>query len=635
MMKSSFSPTSIASRNFFHRSASLDSNSNAFTAVDRSPTVASLLEQMISIDETPFLVSQRKVPPSGLIRVDRISVRIGEMLRQGEFTKTFAIRACRPLATLDTLAALDEEDEEAMESSTRRKRLTIGRAGRAIRRSMASFDKETADDLVSPKKYTIKLLVDQSPNDDECETSTEFDGKLRTQQRTQLLREALYLSVLDHPGIIQLKAFPTLNSSNIFVVTDRVAETLEDRITMWRRAKRRAREYERITKERRRHKRSHRRRRSSSGALTPFEEEVMNQETENLVALKTNYALQIATVLEYLHSRGIVVRELRPDTIGFMDYPNHHRVLLCDLSHAKELPLEEPGMLPSTEPLVVMMEEGIEDDDDQTIDNSEISGSSRSIDPSMPNPTIRPLGKAASMNPAAFRHSMDNATLPGFRRVNSDTPTFGRPPSGTLSPARTDSSSHVSSGSCSTSSRWSDASVDKSMALGDESAHTTASMRSQTPSAAVARNCYRAPEMYAVCLSGYNAKVDVFSWAMIYYELMADKRPTRRGDVETVDQLWEQIRTERPSMKQCYFPLSIQQVVQRAWEGDASRRYSSEDLSKALTRVLAVLEGKRLDGTYRNGRMPTKQRTLPQRAARVVRSKAAQGWGDIRKPLGN
>jgi len=69
---------------------------------------------------------------------------------------------------------------------------------------------------------------------------------------------------------------------------------------------------------------------------------------EDLVALKTNYALQVLHALQYLHQHGIILRELRPETIAFKEYPHHHTVQLCDLSSCKEIP-SHGGLVPPEE----------------------------------------------------------------------------------------------------------------------------------------------------------------------------------------------------------------------------------------------------------------------------------------------
>jgi serine/threonine protein kinase len=118
-----------------------------------------------------------------------------------------------------------------------------------------------------------------------------------------LATEAFFLARLDHPNIVKLHAVTAGSvESNIsigkdvsfFIVLDRLVETLETRIDRWRS---KAEEmpnslFYRMSKD--------------------------YKETQKaMLKERLQIALEIATVMEYLHNLNILVRDLKPDNIGF------------------------------------------------------------------------------------------------------------------------------------------------------------------------------------------------------------------------------------------------------------------------------------------------------------------------------
>jgi len=120
-----------------------------------------------------------------------------------------------------------------------------------------------------------------------------------------LVNEARILSMLDHPNIIKLRALSShsvrpLASENrydeFFLVTDRLRETLATRIDRWK------------------------------------NERTLTQSL--LTTQKLSYALQLAQALQYLHSRNILMRDVKPDNIGFI---NDHTLQLFDFGLSRQL----------------------------------------------------------------------------------------------------------------------------------------------------------------------------------------------------------------------------------------------------------------------------------------------------------
>ena len=134
-----------------------------------------------------------------------------------------------------------------------------------------------------------------------------LDNKILFRQAADdLVNEAKILSMLDHPNILKLRALPRsigrrwhrskseTRYRELFLVTDRLEETLADRIERWK-----------------------------------------IDSTKYLTPLKIDYALQLAKALEYLHSHRILMRDVKPDNIGFL---NQQTLQLFDFGLSRKLP---------------------------------------------------------------------------------------------------------------------------------------------------------------------------------------------------------------------------------------------------------------------------------------------------------
>ncbi|CAB9519325.1 expressed unknown protein [Seminavis robusta] len=683
MMRSNFTPgiRDLASRLTAMRArgsgSSCDDSADDSTTAAEPPSLYALMEETVSIDERPFLLSQRRLHQQ-TVRLDQKSIRVGQLLREnGDFAQTYEVASCARLAIGTTSTDyfgnnndMSCSEHEPMGSQSERldssRRISLGDRFRRRRVSNAECSEWGGDDSFSCRnnnlascRYTIKRLRRREEEDYTTSSSSQQDPFWASRK---LLVEALYLSVLDHPGILKLQAFsnPTSTCDQIFVVTDRIEETLEDRMLLWRRLRREREEaedkhyrkekkrMERINNQRTRRRscdtpKQQRKRQENVFLLetpTPFQQEVKSLYPEDLVALKTNYALQIAEALEYLHARGIVVCDLRPDTIGFKGYPHHHTVQIMDLSSAKELPMdagtEATPSLPATE-----IPQSIETVPDLTDSSNSMDDSSW-------------MGYSAWSTVYTAMPFKRNLTPPAPFRRNLTPPAPSRPRL-SLSPLpATDNSSGTSASSLNSSSTWSVLDTD------GNSSHTGANFQRRrkgnnitgiSPSFKT-RRCYRAPELYVdvndpAASNRFNHKVDSYSLAMIFYELLADRRPFPPNAAMTDQDHLQRVRGQqlRPSLRQCYFPLTIQEILQQAWLPAISRRWDASQIVKSLTRVLPVLEGQGLHTSKKNGARITNTRrrhstttntateplTLPQRAAKVLHSKGAKGWEQVRK----
>eukprot|EP00549_Striatella_unipunctata_P025834 CAMPEP_0118702252 /NCGR_PEP_ID=MMETSP0800-20121206/17778_1 /TAXON_ID=210618 ORGANISM="Striatella unipunctata, Strain CCMP2910" /NCGR_SAMPLE_ID=MMETSP0800 /ASSEMBLY_ACC=CAM_ASM_000638 /LENGTH=307 /DNA_ID=CAMNT_0006603413 /DNA_START=110 /DNA_END=1030 /DNA_ORIENTATION=+ len=154
-----------------------------------------------------------------------------------------------------------------------------------------------------------------------------------------LVVEAKFLSSINHPNIVKLHGLPAADTKGFldgtfggyFLLIDRLCETLDQKITSWEEEKNSAasdvasppqsrigrfssnRGFGRTTK-----------------ALSPREKISM--------AKRISVAYEISSALAYLHSKGIIFRDLKPENVGF---DAHGVVKIFDFGLAKELDPKE------------------------------------------------------------------------------------------------------------------------------------------------------------------------------------------------------------------------------------------------------------------------------------------------------
>jgi serine/threonine protein kinase len=226
--------------------------------------------------------------------VKRTEMRVSQVLAQSAFVQ----RNCH----LYDLPRLEREDLDIGEM--------IAYGGFSNVHEIVSFKVPTplAEGPNNEKKYIIKNL----------NPKLAFNPKKLVVGAKDLVMEAHFLSSLNHEHIIELRAWSaagvagfseTGRADGFFLIFDRLSETLSKRISSWRE---RAKE-------------------TKKGSLMKSRSSMRMQ----LFTERVKVSIEIADAIEYLHSKRIIYRDLKPANVGF----DQNGVLkLFDFGLAVELP---------------------------------------------------------------------------------------------------------------------------------------------------------------------------------------------------------------------------------------------------------------------------------------------------------
>lgn len=236
-----------------------------------------------------------ELPPDVAERlVKRTEMRVSQVLSQSEFVQN----NCR----LYDLPRFEREDMELGDM--------IAYGGFSNVYEIISFRNE--NELNSGDKSKTKYILKN------LNPKLAFNPKKLVVGAKDLVMEAHFLSSVDHPNIIQLRGWSaagiagfseTGRADGFFLLFDRLDETLSRRIASWR----------------------ERSKESKKGSLMKSRATLRMQ----LFTERIQVAVDIATAVEYLHSKRIIYRDLKPANIGFDQFGV---VKLFDFGLAVELP---------------------------------------------------------------------------------------------------------------------------------------------------------------------------------------------------------------------------------------------------------------------------------------------------------
>jgi serine/threonine protein kinase len=233
-----------------------------------------------------------ELPPDVAERlVIRTEMRVAQVLAQSEFVQN----NCK----LYDLPRFERDDMEIGEM--------IAYGGFSNVHEIVSFKVDTP--LAAPnKRYVLKNL----------NPKLAFNPKKLVVGAKDLVMEAHFLSSLRHDNIIQLRGWSsagvagfseTGRADGFFLLFDRLEETLSRRITTWRE---RSKDNKKGT--------------------------IMKSRTAMRVQLfveRVQCAIDIASAVEYLHSKRVIYRDLKPANVGFDEAGT---VKVFDFGLAVELP---------------------------------------------------------------------------------------------------------------------------------------------------------------------------------------------------------------------------------------------------------------------------------------------------------
>ena len=201
---------------------------------------------------------------------------LGKKLGSGEFSHVYQINAFRLDDKLSGDAVMSEEDKKTRNYMKGREKY-----------------RETEKATYALKHLRPELLDKYQPSE-------------YAQFASDLVQEAEFLSILNHPNIIKLRGSSyedylgfDKGPKGYFLIIDRLDEVLSDRIVKWKKgdSNRRSTLLKSIA------------RRSSDVSDSGESNSLLEEQLEVL--------LQIAAAFVYLHEKNIIFRDLKPDNVGF------------------------------------------------------------------------------------------------------------------------------------------------------------------------------------------------------------------------------------------------------------------------------------------------------------------------------
>jgi serine/threonine protein kinase len=110
---------------------------------------------------------------------------------------------------------------------------------------------------------------------------------------------------------------------------------------------------------------------------------------------------------------------------------------------------------------------------------------------------------------------------------------------------------------------------------------------------------YMAPEI--IMETGYNLKIDVYGWAMVFYEMLSLQKPYDLYNPE-MHRLLVCEESQRPNIRP-YWPVEIRNVLSNAWSQSPEKRLSMKRVLETISPLVDVAERLKLSPSDRSLRV--------------------------------
>jgi serine/threonine protein kinase len=151
-------------------------------------------------------------------------------------------------------------------------------------------------------RYAIKALSPEIKSDSDKFLQGVIDMSVET----------IFLSVVDHPHIIKMRGLGAcgMTHPDYFIVLDRLYDTLEARIPKWKLETKKA-----------------------NSVMNKMKKKSTEKNME-ILETKLGYAYDLVGAIEFLHKKGLIYRDLKPENVGFNVRDD---IVLFDFGLAREV----------------------------------------------------------------------------------------------------------------------------------------------------------------------------------------------------------------------------------------------------------------------------------------------------------